>query len=88
MDAVYPSNDSLSLPNFLYKVIGLCVVAWPGPVTSNEGKGIGYSGAMSGKNRRLVADEPVEFEKQPVEVHRDLRKFTHHFRGIYRIYLE
>ena len=33
----------------------------------------------------LVTDEPVEFEKQPVEVE-DCWKITHHFRGIYRIY--
>ena len=30
-----------------------------------------------GENRRLVADEPaVEFEKSPVEVHRDVRRIT------------
>ena len=34
-----------------------------------------------GKNRRLVADEPVVFEKWPVEVG-DWRKFTDRFRGI------
>ena len=38
---------------------------------------------MSGKNPRLVADEPVSFEKLPVEVH-DFRQFTDHFRGISR----
>ena len=38
------------------------------------------------KNRRLVVDELVEFEKQPVEVV-DFRKLTDRFRGIYRIYL-
>ena len=37
---------------------------------------------MFGKKRRLVADEPVEFKKQPVEV-QEFRKFTDHFRGIY-----
>ena len=42
---------------------------------------------MVGKKRRLVADEPVEFEVEPVEV-RDFRKFTDHFGGIYRIYLK
>jgi hypothetical protein len=41
---------------------------------------------MIGENRKLVIDEPVEFEKQPVEVHQDCRKITDHFRGIYRIY--
>ena len=40
---------------------------------------------MIGENRRLVTNEPVEFEKQPVEV-QDSRKLTNHFRGIYRIY--
>ena len=40
---------------------------------------------MIGENRRLVADEPVEFEKSPVEV-QDCREITDHFRGIYRIY--
>ena len=33
----------------------------------------------------LVTDEPVEFEKYPVEV-QDCRKITDHFRGIYGIY--
>ena len=42
---------------------------------------------MFGKKRRLVADEPVEFKKQPVEV-QEFRKFTDHFRGIYWIYLK
>ena len=47
-----------------------------------------YSEAMSGKNRRLVTDEPVEFEKEPVEVG-DFRRITDQFRGIYRrIYLK
>ena len=40
---------------------------------------------MFGKNRRLVTDEQVEFEKQLVEV-RDFRRITDHFRGLYRIY--
>ena len=35
---------------------------------------------MSGKNRQLVADEPVEVG--------DLRKFTDHLKGIYGIYLK
>jgi hypothetical protein len=39
-----------------------------------------------GENRQLVTDEPVEFEKSPVEV-QDCRKITDHFRGIYRMYL-
>ena len=42
---------------------------------------------MSGKNRRLVADEPVEFEKSPVEV-QDFTRSIDHFDGIYRIYLK
>ena len=37
---------------------------------------------MIGENRQLVADEPVEFEKEPVE-----GVWTaDHFRIIYRIY--
>ena len=40
---------------------------------------------MIGKNRQLVTNEPVEFEKWPVEV-QDCRKITDHLRGIYRIY--
>ena len=40
---------------------------------------------MIRENRHLVPDEPVEFEKQPVEV-QDCRKITDHFGGIYRIY--
>ena len=42
---------------------------------------------MVKENRQLVSDEPVEFEKSPVEVHQDCRKRTDHFRGIYGIYL-
>ena len=40
---------------------------------------------MIGEHRQLVTNEPVEFEKYPVEV-QDCRKITGHFRGIYRIY--
>ena len=43
------------------------------------------SRTMSTKNRQLVADEPVEFQKLPVEVG-DFRRITDCFRGIYRIY--
>ena len=42
--------------------------------------------AMNGKNRPLVTDEPVEFEKQPVEVLRLQEKlqiiFEEYFRFI------
>ena len=41
---------------------------------------------MIGENHQLVTDEPVEFQKPPVEVHQDCRKITDHCRGIYRIY--
>ena len=41
---------------------------------------------MFGKNRQLVTNEPVEFEKKSVEVH-DCRIITGRLRGIYRIYL-
>ena len=45
-------------------------------------------GAGLGENRRLGTDDPVEFEKQPVEV-RNFRRITGHSRGIYRrIYLK
>ena len=40
---------------------------------------------MIGENRQLVTNEPVEFEKLPVEVV-DYGKITDHFRGIYNIY--
>jgi hypothetical protein len=43
--------------------------------------------AMNGENRPLVADGPVEFEKQPVEV-QGFRKITHHLRGLQRIYVK
>ena len=36
---------------------------------------------MNGKNQLLVTDEPVEFQKQLVEV-QDLRKITGCYRGI------
>ena len=41
--------------------------------------------AMIEENRHLVTNEPVEFEKYPVEVE-DCRKITDYFRGIHRIY--
>ena len=37
------------------------------------------------ENRQLVTNEPVEFEKQPVEVH-ECRKIIDPSRGSYRIY--
>ena len=40
---------------------------------------------MIGENWQLVTDEPVEFDKQPVEF-QDCRKITNPFRGICRIY--
>jgi hypothetical protein len=42
-------------------------------------------GRMIGDNWQLVMDEPVEFEKWPVEV-RDCKKISYHFRGTYGIY--
>jgi len=36
---------------------------------------------MNGESRPVVADEPVEFEKSPVEAREDM-KILHHFRGI------
>ena len=39
------------------------------------------------KNMWSVADEPVEFEKEPVEV-QDFMIFTNHLRGIYRMCLK
>jgi hypothetical protein len=42
---------------------------------------------MSVENWSLVADEPVEFEKQPVEV-QEFKRIARHFRGIYGIYLK
>ena len=43
-------------------------------------------GSYVGEDPALVADEPAEFEKSSIEV-QGLRKFTNHFRGIYRVYL-
>ena len=45
----------------------------------------GWFFPIIGENRPIVTDEPVEFEKEPVEV-QGCRKITSHFRGIYRIY--
>ena len=39
-----------------------------------------WSKTMSGKNRRLVTNEPVEVD--------DFRRITDHFREIYGIYLK
>jgi hypothetical protein len=50
--------------------------------------------SISGENRCLVTDKPVDFEKQPV-VFEELpvevggfRRNTDHLRGIYLIYLK
>ena len=43
--------------------------------------------AMNGENRPLLADEPVEYEKQPNEV-QDFKNFADHCRRIYEIYLK
>ena len=40
---------------------------------------------MIGENRQIITDEPVEFEKQPIEV-QDCRKIANHFRGFHKIY--
>ena len=40
---------------------------------------------MIGENLRLVTDEPVGFEENPVEV-QDCKKNIDHLRGIYRIH--
>ena len=45
-----------------------------------------YLYPMNRVNRLLVTDEPVEIEKNLVEV-QDFRKFTDHFRGIYWTYI-
>ena len=42
---------------------------------------------MNWEHRPLVTDDPVEFEINLVKVE-DFRKITHHFVGIYRIYLK
>ena len=42
---------------------------------------------MNGKNRPLVTDELVKFEKEPVEV-QDFCKITDHLRGIYGVHLK
>ena len=47
--------------------------------------GIAWENSMIGENRQFITNEPVEFEKWPVEA-QDCRKITDHFRGIYRIY--
>ena len=40
------------------------------------------SRSVHGENRSSVTDEPVEFEKRPVEG-QDFRRITYHSRGIY-----
>ena len=42
---------------------------------------------LNGKNRTLITDEPVEFEKYLVQ-EQDFRKLTNHLGGIYGIYLK
>ena len=40
---------------------------------------------MNGEKQLLVIDEPVEFEKSPVEV-QSFKRTTERLRGMYRIY--
>jgi hypothetical protein len=42
---------------------------------------------VNGENRSSVTDEPVEFEKRPVEV-QDFRRITHHSKRIYGRFLK
>jgi hypothetical protein len=42
---------------------------------------------MSRKDRQLIIDELVEFEKYPLEVG-DFKRITGHFRRLYKIYLK
>jgi len=41
---------------------------------------------MNGEEQLLVTDEPVEFEKSPIEA-QDFKIITDHFRGVCRIFL-
>ena len=73
---------------FKNPLLGLANVKWGGGISSIPIPSSSiHQEPMSVKNRWLVADEPVEFKKQPVEV-QDFRRFTAHFRGIYRINLK
>ena len=45
------------------------------------------SNAMRGENQPLVTYEPVELEKQRVEI-QDFMEITEHFQKIYAIYLK
>ena len=42
--------------------------------------------SMNGEDRPLVADEAVEFEEDPVEVHDFKKVIPDRFRGIYKIF--
>ena len=42
---------------------------------------------LNKENQPLFTNEPIEFEKQPVDA-QDFRKFTHHFRDIRGIHLK
>ena len=42
---------------------------------------------LNKENQLLFTNEPIEFEKQPVDA-QDFRKFTHHFRDIRGIHLK
>ena len=82
--ALYPKFGSLgpwkhsSLPSL--KELGVFLVPNPTPLLG----GVFLVGRNDRENRRLVTDEPVEFEKYPVDV-QDGRRITDHFRGICRI---
>ena len=41
---------------------------------------------MNGKNRPIITEKLVEFEKQPVQA-QEFRNITDHFRGIYMEYI-
>ena len=58
-----PLCDGLGTVWWWYLASGFKIWCWP----------------LLGKNRRLDTDEPVEFEKYLVEVHRDFRRITDRF---------
>jgi hypothetical protein len=73
-------NFILGSHNFMVSALGSCLGYWLMCEVA-----LSHCSPMNRTTSHLVTDERVEFEKELVEIHQDLRKRTDYFRGISRI---
>ena len=84
----------MHVPRCQGEVAGPVIQFKKGPPFTGQGEILGalytyeiyMAKAGIGENRQVVTNEPVQFEKSPVEVG-DCRKVTDRLRGVYRILL-